>query len=50
MEVAHVEQTELEFIARGTQLGVTYELRYRLEHDVLHLELVGDRTLELGPR
>jgi hypothetical protein len=47
MEVAHVEQTELEFIACGTQLGVTYELRYRIEHGALHLELVGDRTLEL---
>jgi uncharacterized protein len=47
MEVAHVEQTELEFLACGTQLGVTYELRYRLEQGALHLELVGERTLEL---
>ena len=31
----------------GTQLGVTYELRYRLAQEALHLELVGERTLEL---
>ncbi len=36
-----------EFVASGTQLGVTYELRYQLEQAVLHLELVGERTLEL---
>jgi uncharacterized protein len=47
MEVAHVEQTEPDFMACGTQLGVTYELRYRLEQGALHLELVGERTLEL---
>jgi hypothetical protein len=47
MEVAGVQQTEPEFLASGTQLGVTYELRYRLEPGVLHLELVGERTLEL---
>jgi hypothetical protein len=47
MEVAHVEQTEPDFVASGTQLGVTYELRYRLEGGVLRLEVVGERTLEL---
>jgi uncharacterized protein len=47
MEVSHVEQTEPDFVAFGTQLGVTYELRYRLEGGVLRLELVGERTLEL---
>ena len=47
MEVAHVDQTELAFLACGTQLGVTYELRYRLEQVALRLELVGERTLEL---
>lgn len=36
------------FAASGTQLGATYELRYRLEPEILHLELVGERTLELG--
>lgn len=48
MELARVEQTEPEFLASGTQLGVVYELRYRLEQGALHLELVGERTLELG--
>jgi hypothetical protein len=48
MEVAHVEQIEPKFAACGTQLGVTYELRYRLEPETLHLELVGERTLEIG--
>ncbi len=47
MEVAHVEQTEPEFVAFGAQLGIVYELRYRLERGVLRLELVGERTLEL---
>src|SRR5262249_12008313 len=47
MEVAHVEQVAPAFVAAGTQLGVTYELRYRLEHGRLHLELVGERTLDL---
>jgi putative glycolipid-binding protein len=47
MEVAHIEQTSPSLVASGTQLGATYELRYRLEHEALHLELVGERTLEL---
>ena len=47
MEIAHVEQTEPDFVASGTQLGVTYELRYRLERRALRLELVGERTVEL---
>src|SRR6266568_2838322 len=47
IEVAYVESTDPEFVAAGTQLGVIYELRYRLERGVLRLELVGERTLEL---
>jgi hypothetical protein len=47
MEVAHVERTEPDFVASGTQLGATYELRYRLEGGRLALELVGERTLEV---
>jgi hypothetical protein len=47
MEVARVEQTEPEFVASGTQLGAIYELRYRLARGALHLELIGERTLEL---
>jgi hypothetical protein len=48
MEVAHVGQTEPEFLASGTQLGVVYELRYQLKKEVLRLELVGERTIEVG--
>jgi uncharacterized protein len=47
MEVAHVQRAEPELVASGTQLGVIYELRYRLEQRALRLELVGERTLEL---
>jgi hypothetical protein len=46
-EVAHVQQTEPEFVTSGTQLGVVYELRYRLMGEALHLELVGEHTLEI---
>jgi hypothetical protein len=48
MEVAHVAQIKPKFAASGTQLGATYELRYLLGPETLHLELVGVRTLELG--
>ncbi len=47
MEVAHVERTTPELVASGTQLGSTYELRYRLEQRELRLDLVGERTLQL---
>jgi hypothetical protein len=47
MEIAHVGQIDPDFVASGTQLGVSYELRYRLEGGTLRLELVGERTLEL---
>jgi hypothetical protein len=47
MEVAHVERTGSELTAEGTQLGATYELRYRLASRRLRLELVGERSLEL---
>jgi hypothetical protein len=47
MEVAHVESFER---ASGTQIGVAYELRWRLDGSGLELELVGSRraTVELG--
>jgi len=41
MEVAHVARRGNELTAVGTQLGAAYELRYRLEPEKLHLELVG---------
>jgi hypothetical protein len=48
MEVAEVTQIEPTFAASGTQLGTTYELRNVLGPETLRLELVGERTLELG--
>ena len=47
MEVANVELRGRELTAAGTQFGAAYELRYRLDRDVLQLELVGKRSLEL---
>lgn len=47
MEVAHVERRERELTATGTQLGASYELRYRLEPDVLRVELVGHRSVDV---
>jgi hypothetical protein len=46
MEVAHVVRQGRELTASGTQLGATYELRYRLEPQRLALELVGVRSIE----
>jgi hypothetical protein len=47
MKVARVDRNGTELTAEGTQLGATYELRYRLASDTLRLELVGERWLEL---
>jgi hypothetical protein len=47
MEVAHAERRGTELTAVGTQLGAVYELRYWLELDLLRLELVGHRSLEI---
>ena len=47
MEVAHVERHGWKLTAVGTQLGAIYELRYRLEPELLRLELVGQRSLEV---
>jgi hypothetical protein len=47
MEVAHVEVRHGELAAEGTQLGATYELRYRLRPSTLAVDLVGERSLEL---
>jgi hypothetical protein len=38
MEVARVERRGTELMAAGTQLGVSYELRYRLSPEMLSLE------------
>jgi hypothetical protein len=47
MELAHVERSNSGLTAVGTQLGPVYELRYRLEPARLHLEVVGQRSLEV---
>ena len=47
MEVAHVELHDGELRAEGTQLGATYELRYRLRPSMLTVDLVGERSLEV---
>ena len=47
MELAHAERHGRELTAVGTQLGAIYALRYRLEPELLRLELVGQRSLEL---
>jgi uncharacterized protein len=48
MEVAHVERHGRQLTASGTQLGAGYELRYRLEPQVLSLDLVGERSVEIA--
>jgi Putative glycolipid-binding len=48
MELAHAERHGRDLTAVGTQLGAIYELRYRLEPELLHLELVGQRSLEVS--
>lgn len=47
MEIARVELSGAEARVSGTQLGVSYELRYVLEPGLLKLELVGLRVLEV---
>ena len=46
-EIAHIDSAER---ASGTQIGRTYELRWRLEASRLDLEVVGERraSIELG--
>jgi len=45
MEIAHVEDREH---ARGTQLGLLYELRWELDWPTLSLEVVGGRRERFG--
>jgi uncharacterized protein len=47
MEIAHVELAASGLSARGTQIGVAYELRYELAKSVLHARVVGGPSLEL---
>jgi hypothetical protein len=47
MEVARVDVDDGALRASGTQLGVAYELRYELAPELLRLELVSARKLEV---
>jgi uncharacterized protein len=49
MEIARVEVSGSALAAEGTQIGVAYELRYRLADGVLDLELVGGRSARVEP-
>jgi uncharacterized protein len=47
MEIARVEVDAGMLRATGTQVGVAYELRYDLAPELLRLELVGERRLDV---
>jgi hypothetical protein len=47
MEIAHVELLAGGLAARGTQIGVAYELRYELADGLLRANVVGGPSLEL---
>jgi hypothetical protein len=47
MEIVRVEQGDDALHANGTQIGVAYELRYELEPEILRLEVVGERKLDV---
>jgi uncharacterized protein len=48
MEIAHVELEGTTLRARGTQIGVAYELRYQLEPGRLRAEVVGGASIDVG--
>jgi uncharacterized protein len=48
MEIAYAEVTAGELSARGTQIGVAYELRYELEPGQLRAEVVGGPSIDIG--
>jgi uncharacterized protein len=48
MEIVEVEVTPEGLAARGTQVGVAYELRYELEPGRLRVEVVNGPSLDLG--
>ena len=47
MEAARVDVAGAKLSASGTQIGVSYELRYELEPGWLQLELIGERGLDV---
>jgi len=48
MEIAYAEVEGDALRARGTQIGVEYELRYELEPGRLRAEIVGGPSLDIG--
>jgi uncharacterized protein len=48
MEIAHAEVVAGELSARGTQIGVSYELRYKLEPGRLRAEVVDGPNIDIG--
>jgi len=48
MEIAAVDVDGSALRARGTQIGVAYELRYELEPETLRVEVVGERSVEVS--
>jgi hypothetical protein len=48
MEIAYAEVDGTTLRARGTQIGVAYELRYELEPGRLQAEIVGGPSVDLG--
>jgi hypothetical protein len=49
MEISRVEVEGADLRAEGTQIGVAYELRYRLEDGALDLEIVGGASVKVEP-
>ncbi len=49
MEISRVALEGADLIADGTQIGIAYELRYRLENGALDLEVVGGRAARVEP-
>jgi uncharacterized protein len=47
MEIVRLERAGESPRANGTQIGVSYELRYELDGDLLDLELVGERRIQV---
>jgi hypothetical protein len=50
MEISRVDVRGDELVADGTQIGLAYELRYRLEGGVLELQVVGGASARVEPR
>jgi uncharacterized protein len=48
MEIARADVKGSELRARGTQIGVSYELRYELEPGRLRVEVVDGPSVDLG--